>query len=184
MKPITSILLVATIICYCFLPLFNISLIEANVSGLSYTSAMFTRNSMFALLPFISTFFAIAFNSLKNRYWGILVVALIAVGLYFFFTLGHVVEFPLVHSPEALDDTELAQGIPVAGMGVGHITCTVLMIIAMVSAILSLMPFKFNELIEQSIDSKFEEGKRHLSKLSHKSTEIDEKQEQVEKNNR
>ena len=36
------------------------------------------------LLPFISTFFAIAFNSLKNRYWGVAVTLFILLGIYFF----------------------------------------------------------------------------------------------------
>lgn len=165
MKPITSILLVAAIICYCFLPLFNITLVEGSVSGLSYTSAMFSRHSIYALLPFISAFFAIVFNSLRNRYWGVLVVLFISLGLYFFATVGSIKEFALVHDPAAVSDTELTQGIPLSGLGVGYTTSVVLLSVALVSAIVSMLPFKFNELIEQSIDSKLEESRRHLSQL-------------------
>lgn len=166
MKPITSILLVAAIICYCFLPLFHITLVEGSVSGLSYTSAMFSRHSIYALLPFISAFFAIVFNSLRNRYWGVLVVLFISLGLYFFATVGSIKEFALVHDPAAVSDTELTQGIPLSGLGVGYTTSVVLLAVALVSAIVSMLPFKFNELIEQSIDSKLEESRRHLSQFS------------------
>ena len=41
------------------------------------------------------------------------------------------------------------------------------MALSLLSALLSLLPFKFNRVIEESIDNGIEEGKKHLSKMSH-----------------
>ena len=150
MKPITSILLVAAIICYCLLTFFNTSM-GAAVSGFDYSSIQITQGSLFALMPFGSTFFAIVFNSLKNRYWGILVVVFIVLGIHFFVTTGNLKEIVISHLPEAVGDTKVIQGgLPIAGTGIGYTTSLVLMCLALLSTLISMLPFKFNALIEQS----------------------------------
>ena len=174
MKPITTILLLAAIICYVFLPFFEISLLEKNITGLAFTTDLLTeydgagvRRSVFVLLPFISTFFAIAFNSLKNRYWGVAVTLFILLGIYFFVRVAGFPGIALSHNPEVTSDTELQEGFAVAGLAVGYKVSFALMALSLLSALLSLLPFKFNRVIEESIDNGIEEGKKHLSKMSH-----------------
>lgn len=164
MKPITGLFLVASIICFCFLPFVDTTLVEGSISGLSYTAAIFGYRPFFSILPFVATFFAIGFNSLKNRYWGIAVVLFIVLGLYYYGTVT-AAAFPLAHDPEALDNPDVIQGLPVKGLAFGHITATILMAVALVSAIISMLPFRFNRLIEQSIDNKLEEGRKHLHRI-------------------
>ncbi len=83
MKPITNLLLLVALACYVFLPLFEISLV-GNITGLQFTASMISAQqgaqyTAFVLIPFITIFLAIGFNSLKNRYWGIVVALLIFV---------------------------------------------------------------------------------------------------------
>lgn len=166
MKPITSILLVAAIICYCLLTFFNTSMGVA-VTGFDYSSIQITRGSLFALMPFVSTFFAIVFNSLKNRYWGILVVVFIVLGIHFFVTTGNLKEIMINHLPEAVGDTKVIQGgMPIMGTGIGYTTSLVLMCLALLSTLISMLPFKFNALIEQSKAA-------HRKKQSSKPTETE-----------
>ena len=150
MKPITSILLVAAIISYYLLTMFTTEM-GLSFTGFDFSSIQITRGKLFALMPFASTFFAIVFNSLKNRYWGILVVIFIVLGIHFFITTGNLKEIVIDHLPEAAGDTKVIQGgLPISGTGIGYTTSMVLMCLALLSALISMLPFKFNTLIEQS----------------------------------
>lgn len=176
MKPITNILLLITLVAYVFLPLFEISLV-GNLTGLQFTASMITANlgawyTVFSLLPFVAIFLAIGFNCLKNRYWGILVVLLIFVAIYFFASLTTVFQgFSLVHDPEVASDTEIGEGMPIVGVGIGYYVSLVFIALAFISALVSLMPFKFNKKLEETIDSHigkgFESSKKHISKVGH-----------------
>lgn len=173
MKPITNILLVAALACYIFLPFHEISF-QGTQSGFFYTAGLITQDfsvlkTIYALLPFIACFSAIGVNSLKNRYWGFAVAALISLGLVFLLNASEVhVQPDLTHDPELMYDATIAQGFEVTGLGIGYQTSLVLTVMAMLSALLSMLPFKFNRLLEEQIDHSFEEGKKHLSEIGTK----------------
>ena len=176
MKPITNILLLLALVSYIFLPLFEISLV-GNLTGLQFTASMISANlsvvyTLYSLLPFLLLFAAIAFNCLKNRYWGVLVALLIFGVIYFFATLTRMFQgFSLVHDPSVVADTQMGEGMPIVGVGLGFYCSFVLTVLAFVSALVSLMPFKFNKKLEESIDGRIgkglKSGRRQISKVGH-----------------
>lgn len=140
MKVITNILLVAALAVYVLMPLFVVQL-TGSVTGLDYTADALTQadtlgKKLFALLPFISGFGAIAFNCLKHRYWSFVSAAFVALGISFYI-LAH--GYMLVQEPGVLH---------YGGIGVGFSIAYCLMILAMASAVISLLPFRFNMLHE------------------------------------
>lgn len=146
MKIITNILLVAALVVYVFLPLFNIEF-EGGITGFAYSSYAICSSGdlctkLFALLPFVSCFGAIAFNCLRHRYWGGIVAVLIASGLGFYISAKHFVMIQM-------QDVYQYEGIAV-GFNIGY----VLMICAFASSVISLLPFNFN--------LRFELDKMHL----------------------
>lgn len=166
MKPITNILLVLALICYLFLPFYDISLL-GTVTGLGFTAGTISQslslgNVLLALLPFIAIFGAIALNCMKKRWWVLGAIALILVGLWFFnHTSGHH-DILLRHDPEITPDNDLGEGFSITGIGIGHRLSFILMGLSLLSAIISLLPFKFNETIERAVDDTFEDGRRHV----------------------
>ena len=169
MKPITSLLLIVAIVCYVFMPLFEYKMLDKDMTGLTFTIDAITNGShvFVALLPFLATFLGIGFNSLKNRYWGVAVVAVIVLGLYFFPTVYNFSGIPLAHDPDVAQDAEFQEGLRVDGIGLGFRASFISLILALISALISLMPLKINRFIEQSIDNSIEEGKKHLAHLTH-----------------
>ena len=174
MKPITNILLIAALICYFFLPLCELQ-VKGDVTGLAYSAAMITENfslkrTVFALLPFIACFGGIVFNCMKNRYWGIVVAAFVGMGIYFFTTHHVFLNAGLQHAPDVIANDEL-EGFGIAHLSIGYKVCRWLMYAALASALISLLPFKFNTVLERSIDETFEKGiqgsKKKLSKVGH-----------------
>ena len=166
MRPVTNILLVLALICYVFLPFYDISFI-GTVSGLKFTAgtisqALSLRNVMLALLPFIACFGAIALNSLKSR-WSVLgAIACIVVWLWFFMDTRSVHEIMLRHKPEVTPDNDMGEGFKIVGLGIGYKISSVLTALSLVSALVSLLPFKFNETIEKAVDDTFEDSRRHV----------------------
>ena len=174
MKPITNILLIATLICYVFLPLCELQ-VKGDVTGLAYSAAMITENfslkrTVFALLPFIACFGGIIFNCLKNRYWGIVVAVFVLIGLFFFYSDKVFLNVGLQHAPDVIPNAEL-EGFGMEHLSVGHKVCRWLLIASLASTLISLLPFKFNTILERSIDETFEKGikggKKTLSKVGH-----------------
>ena len=166
MKPITNILLVLALICYLFLPFYGISLL-GTVTGLGFTAGTISQSLsmghvLLALLPFISIFGAVALNCLKNRWWTIGAIALILFGLWFFMHTSSHHEIMLRHQPEITPDNDLGEGFSITGLGIGHTLSCILMVLSLISAIISLLPFKFNETIERAVDDTFEDGRRHV----------------------
>lgn len=138
MKPITNILLIIYIIVYTFLPLFDVSLMGGQ-TGFDYTAHTITSGveltkQLFSLLPFIVAFVAISLNCMKNRFWGIGVAAVICFGLCFYADAKDLV---MIQQPEFFKIESLG-----AGFYIGYAT----LILSLISAILSVMPFKFNKL--------------------------------------
>ena len=168
MKPITNILLLLALVCYVFLPLFEISFI-GSLSGLNFTASMITENkgfqyTFFALIPFITLFLAIGFNCLKNRYWGIVVAVIIFFAIYFFVNLSTMFQgFSLTHDPQVAPSAEMGEGMPVAGLGIGYYASFALTVLSLLSALVSMMPFKFNKRLEESIDKRFETSKKQIT---------------------
>ena len=142
MKPITNILLVLALICYLFLPFYDISLL-GTVTGLGFTAGTISQslslgNVMLALLPFIAIFGAIALNCMKKRWWVLGTIALILVGLWFFnHTSGHH-DILLRHDPEITPDNDLGEGFSITGIGIGHTLSFI------------------------AVDDTFEDGRRHV----------------------
>ena len=172
MKPITNILLLLALVCYVFLPLFEISHM-GSLTGLEFSSSLITyqlgmKYSLYALTPFITLFLAIGFNCLKSRYWGIIDAILIFMAIFFFVDLVTKFQgFSLVHDPAVASDTEMSEGMPIDRLGIGYYLSAGLTILAFVSALISLMPFKFNKRLEENIDKRFVESKKHISKVGH-----------------
>lgn len=162
MKPITSILLALALICYVFLPFYEISF-QGGLTGFSYTAGTITQrftlgNTIFALLPFLTCFSAIAFNTLKSRWWGILVALLIILGLWFLDRTGNFHDIALKHAPDVTPSEDLGEGFSIIGLGVGYKAMFVLLIAALCSSIVSMLPFKFNEQIERAVDDTIDHG--------------------------
>ena len=164
MRPITNILLVLALICYVFLPFYDISLV-GTVTGLGFTAGKISQslslnNVVLALLPFITCFGAIALNCLKKRWWVLGTIALIIVGLLFFAHTNNLHDIGLEHAPEVTPDNDLGEGFAITGLGIGYKLSYALYVLSLVSALISLLPFKFNETIEKAVDDTFEDGRR------------------------
>lgn len=168
MRPITNILLVLALICYLFLPFYNISL-YGTVTGLAFTAGTISQsltfgNVIIALLPFIACFAAIGLNCLKSRWWVVGTIACILIWLWFYMDTSSAHEIMLQHSPEVMPDNDLGEGFKIDGLGIGYKISFVLTALSLISAIISLLPFKFNETIEKAVDDTFEDGRRHVRK--------------------
>ena len=125
MRPITNILLVLAVICYVFLPFYDISML-GTVSGMGFTAgtisqSLTVKHVVLALMPFIACFGAIACNCLKKRWWVLGAIALIIVGLWFFKHTGNLHEIMLQHDPEIAPDNDLGEGFTITGLGIGYV---------------------------------------------------------------
>lgn len=166
MRPITNILLVLALICYMFLPFHDISL-AGTVSGLGFTAGSISQslsvgNVVIALLPFIACFGAIAMNCLKRRWWVLGTIALIILWLWFFMHTSGTHDIVLQHDPEVTPDNDLGEGFTIIGQGIGYKLSFILVGLSLISALISLLPFKFNQTIERAVDDTFEGGRRHM----------------------
>ena len=166
MRPITNILLVLALICYVFLPFYNLSL-QGSITGLQFTAGTISQaislgSVVIALLPFIAVFGAIGFNCLKSRWWVLLCITFILVGMWFFYNTGSFHDVMLRHEPEVTPDNDLGEGFSITGLGIGYKLSRILTALSLLSALISLLPFKFNETIEKAVDDTFEGGRRHV----------------------
>ncbi len=138
MKPITNVLLIIYIIVYTFLPIFNVSLVGGQ-TGFDYTAHTITNSDellkqLFSLLPFIVAFGAISLNCMKNRFWGIAVAVMICLGLYFYVDAKDLV---MIQQPEFFK---------IESLGIGFYIGYVTLLLSLVSAVVSVLPFRFNKL--------------------------------------
>ena len=145
MKPLTNILLVAYLVVYCFLPFFVVAL-DGSWSGLKYTAETISNaesllNELFALLPFAVGFGAIAINCMKNRYWGLAVALCICAGLYFYIDARDFIHI------------QMPQFYAIKSLGFGFDIGYYLLIAALVSALMSVLPFSFNKFLAREIRS-------------------------------
>lgn len=168
MRPVTNILLVLALICYVFLPFYDISLI-GTVTGFKFTAGTISQslslgNVFIALLPFITIFGAIGFNSLKSRWWVLAAIACIILCLWFFKDTNTSHDIVLQHQPEVTPDNDLGEGFTITGLGIGYKMSFALTALSLLSALVSLLPFKFNQTIEKAVDDTFEDGSRLVRK--------------------
>ena len=166
MRPITNILLVLALICYVFLPFYNISLM-GTVTGMGVTAGTISQfqsigSVALALVPFIACFGAVALNCLKRRWWVVGAIACILLWLWFYSVTGSSRDITLQHAPEVTPDNDLGEGFSVIGMGIGYTLSRALTWLSLISALISLLPFKFNQTIEKAVDDTFEDGRRHV----------------------
>ncbi len=166
MRPITNILLVLALICYLFLPFQDISLM-GKVTGLGFTAGTISQslsisNIVLALLPFLACFGAVALNCMKRRWWVLGTIACILLWLWFYSATGTSHDISLEHAPEVTPDNDLGEGFSVIGMGIGYKLSRILTWLSLISAAVSMLPFKFNETIEKAVDDTFEDGRRHV----------------------
>lgn len=143
MKPITNILLVAFLIVYLFLPFFDVAF-DGGWTGFKYTAETISNaddwlKMLFSLVPFVAGFGGIAINCMKNRYWGLAAAAFIALGLYFYIDAK---DFVNIQLPQFYNIKDLGYGF-----NVGYI----LLFAALLSAILSVLPFSFNKFLAREI---------------------------------
>ena len=166
MRPITNILLVLALICYLFLPFYEISL-NGTVTGLSFTAGSISQwlsanHVLLVLVPFIACFGAVTMNCLKSRWWILAAIVFIIAWLLFYTETNGYHHIVLQHAPEVTPDSDLGEGFAVTGLGIGYKLSAALVGLSLLSAIVSLLPFKFNETIEKAVDDTFEDGRRHV----------------------
>ena len=166
MRPITNILLVLALICYVFLPFHDISLM-GTVTGLGFTAGTISQfqsigKVVLASLPFIACFGAVFLNCLKGRWWVLGAIACILLWLWFYRVTGQSYDISLQHEPEVTPDNDLGEGFSIIGMGIGYTLSRTLTWLSLISALISLLPFKFNQTIEKAVDDTFEDGRRHV----------------------
>jgi uncharacterized membrane protein (Fun14 family) len=157
---------VLALICYVFLPFYEVSFIGTR-TGLVFTAGTISKalsigSVVIALLPFVACFGAIAFNSLKRRWWVPAAIACILVWLWFYINTSNLHDIMLLHAPEVTPDNDLGEGFSIIGLGIGYKLSFILTVLSLISALLSLLPFKFNETIEKAVDDTFEDGRRHV----------------------
>ena len=168
MRPITNILLVLALICYVFLPFYNISLM-GTVTGLGFTAGTISQfqsivKVAIALIPFVACFGAITLNCLRRRWWVLGAIACILLWLWFCNYTGNYHDIGLQHAPEVTPDNDLGEGFSIIGMGIGYKLSYILIVLSLISAFVSMLPFKFNETIERAVDDAYEDGRRHVRK--------------------
>ena len=183
MRFITNILLVLALICYVFLPFYEISFIGTR-TGLGFTAGTISQalsigSVVIALLPFAACFGAIAFNSLKRRWWVLGAIACILVWLLFYMDTSNLHDIMLLHAPEVTPDNDLGEGFSIIGLGIGYKLSFAITVLSLITALISLLPFKFNETIDKAVDDTFEDGRRHvrqefkrLENAAHKSHKV------------
>lgn len=164
MKPLTNILIVAFLAVYLFLPFLNVDF-DGAWTGIKYTAETVTNSSeplkiTFALIPFIAGFCGIVVNCMKNRYWGILVAAFCALGVYFYIDAR---ELEHIQSPEFYHITSTGYGFSIGYW---------IMILALISALSSVLPFKINKFLAREL--------AFLSKKKRNTETPEEAQEEVE----
>lgn len=134
MKSVSNLLLVAVIIIYVFLPLFDLGIFGGQ-TGFEFTELTLNRSGsfgriVFALIPFIACFGAITLNCLKNKLWRLASCVFIGFGLYFYYNAGNY-------------ETICFGTTKILGLGIGYNVSLWLLWGALVADFISLIPYNF-----------------------------------------
>ena len=135
MRPITNILLVLALFCYVFLPFYDISLM-GTVTGLGFTAGTISQTLSLDHVILALLPFITCFGAIAlnclKKRWWVHGTIALIILGIWFF----------VHTGNPHDYG--------------------LYVLSLLSAIISLLPFKFNETIEKAVDDTFEDGRRHV----------------------
>ena len=101
---------------------------------------------------------ALGFNTLRNRWWSLASVVFILLGLYFFHVTHNFQAFALQHAPDVTPSEDIGEGFRIVGLGAGYVASCSLMVLSLISAILSLLPFDFNFTLERAVDQTIDRG--------------------------
>ena len=142
MKTISNIILVLALVCYTFLPFYNVA-IKGDISGFDFSAGLITavdswRGVVLALVPYVAGFLAIAFNSMHSRRWPLAAIGCIIVALVFYFQTSNVTEVGLMHQPELAPANDMGEGFNVLGLKAGYWSSLALIAAALITCIISL----------------------------------------------
>lgn len=133
MKSLSNLLLAAISIIYVFLPLFDLGLF-GKITGFEFTeqtlnSSVPLLKKVFSLIPFIACFGAIIFNYMKSKAWSIGSCIFILLGLFFYLYAYNFTQQNFWISK-------------IIGLGAGFKIALWLLVIALASSLISLLPVK------------------------------------------
>lgn len=146
MKTVSNIILVLALVCYTFLPFYDVA-IKGAITGFDFSAGLISavegwRGVTLALVPYLAGFLAIAFNSLHSRRWPLAAIGCILVALVFYYQTSHFTEIALMHQPEVAPANDLGEGFQVLGLKMGYWSSLALFGAALVSCIISLKTAK------------------------------------------
>lgn len=132
MKFVSNILLATVLVVYLFLPFFDLGLFGSR-TGYAFTENVLNTSTspmdiIFSLLPFIGCFVAIIFNCMKHWAWSIISLVFTLVVLLFYYF--------------AIDYKDIgASLVKIIGVGTGYNIGIYLLWGAIISTLLSFIPF-------------------------------------------
>ena len=97
----------------------------------------------------------------------VFVLVVVIVFLAFMWKANTSSEIALSHAPDVAAPTDMTEGLQIVGVGIGYVVCLGLLVAALLSAVISLMPLAINRTIEHAVDNTLEEGRRHIHDLEH-----------------
>ena len=142
MKTIANIILVLALVCYTFLPFYDVSM-KGDITGFDFSAGLISavngwQGVVIALLPYVAGSFAILFNSLRSHRWPLAAIGCIILALVFYYQASQFTEVGLMHHPDVAPANDLGEGFQVLGLQMGYWSSLALFAIAIVPCLLSL----------------------------------------------
>lgn len=146
MRTIANIFIILALVCYTFLPLYDVSM-KGTITGFGFSAGLISteagwRGVMLSLAPYVSGFLAILFNSLHSRRWPWAAIGCLVIMLVFYWQASHFSEIGLMHAPEVAPANDLGEGFAITGLGVGYWSSLALAFTAMVTTIIEIYKLK------------------------------------------
>ena len=142
MKTISNIILVLALVCYTFLPFYDVAM-KGGITGFNFSAGLITavdswRGVALALVPYVAGFLAIAFNSMHSRRWPLAAIGCIIVALGFYYQPSNFTEIGLMHQPELMPTDDIGEGFQVLGLKAGYWSSLALFAAALITCVISL----------------------------------------------
>ncbi len=142
MKTISNIILVLALVCYTFLPFYDVAM-KGGITGFNFSAGLITavdswRGVALALVPYVAGFLAIAFNSMHSRRWPLAAIGCIIVALVFYYQTSNFTEIGLMHQPELMPTDDIGEGFQVLGLKAGYWSSLALFAAALITCVISL----------------------------------------------
>lgn len=142
MKTISNIILVLALVCYTFLPFYDVAM-KGGITGFNFSAGLITavdswRGVTLALVPYVAGFLAIAFNSMHSRRWPLAAIGCIIVALVFYYQTSNFTEIGLMHQPELMPTDDIGEGFQVLGLKAGYWSSLALFAAALITCVISL----------------------------------------------